>query len=303
MAGKFLIASKNRATVRRLKNALQAERHRVITAPKGLDVVDTALDHKPNAIFLGVRLNDSSGVDAARALRSLTPTANVPIIFLAEDRAEAQQAARARVPLTDCLTAPFDLTEAHAHALAAWHTGEHIAEVRPMRAENDWLLAILDPLTRLYHRRYLLHRLAYEAKRSARAKSALAVLLVDVDNLKTINRQYGILTGDAVLIEVGQLLLRMFRRAEIVGRADTQDFMIIAPHTNTHDARALARRVHAEIGAHHFVLEQLDLHVTVSVGAAASTSGTVADNLALLARAQIALARAKRRGKDRVEVG
>lgn len=303
MAGKFLIASKNRATVRRLKHALQAEHHRVITAPKGLDVVDTALDHKPNAIFLGVTLNDSSGVDAARALRSLTPTANVPIIFLAQDRDEAKHASRARVPLTDCLVAPFDLAEVRAHALAAWHTGEHIAEVRPMRAENEWLLAILDPLTRLYHRRYLLHRLAYEAKRSARYKTALAVLLIDVDNLKAINRQYGILTGDAVLIEVGQLLLQMLRRAEIVGRADTQDFMIIAPQTNSSGARELARRVRQEIGEHHFVLEKLDLHVTVSVGVAAATSGAVADNLALLARAQIALARAKRRGKDRVEVG
>lgn len=303
MAGKFLIATKNRATVRRLKNALQAERHRVTTAPNGLAVVDTALDFKPNAIFLGIALNDARGVDTARALRALAPTANVPIIFLAENRAEAQEATRAHVPLTDCLIAPFDLAEVHAHASAAWHTGEHLAEVRPIRAKNDWLLAILDPLTRLYHRRYLLHRLAYEAKRSACYKTALAVLFVDVDNLKAINRQYGILTGDAVLIETGQLLLQMLRRAEIVGRADTQDFMIIAPQTNLTGARELARHIRQTIDAHHFVLEQLDLHITVSIGVAATTSGAVADNLALLARAQVALARAKRRGKDRVEVG
>ncbi len=303
MAGKFLIASKKRATVKRLAQALQAERHRVITAPNGLVVVDTALDAKPDAIFLGVTLSGLNGVEAARALRSLAPTANIPIIFLAENRAEAKQVTNARVPLTDCLVAPFDLTEVHAHALAAWHTGEHIAQVRPLRRENDWLLAILDPLTRLYHRRYLLHRLAYEAKRSARYKTALAILMVDVDNLKAINRQYGILTGDSVLIEVGQLLLQMLRRAEIVGRADTQDFMIVAPQTNTAGARELARRIRQTISEHHFVLERLDLHVTVSIGVAASAGGTVADNLALLGRAQVALARAKRRGKDRVEVG
>ncbi|MBM3128576.1 MAG: diguanylate cyclase [Chloroflexi bacterium] len=303
MAGKFLIASNNRATVNALKKALQAERHRVVTAPNGLVVVDTALDSKPNAIFLGVALRGLSGLDAARALRSLAPTANVPIIFLAQNRAEAKQAAHARVPLTDCLIAPFDLAEVKTHALAGWHTGEHIAAVRPARTENDWLLAILDPLTRLYHRRYLLHRLAYEAKRSARYKTSLAVLLVDVDNLKAINRAHGILTGDSVLIETGQLLLAMLRRAEIVGRNETQDFMIIAPQTNLSGARDLARRIRQTIGAHHFVLKELDLHVTVSVGVAATSGGDVADNLALLGRAQVALTRAKRRGKDRVEVG
>ncbi|MCI0475456.1 MAG: diguanylate cyclase, partial [Anaerolineales bacterium] len=287
-----------------LKKALQAERHRVVTAPNGLVAVDTALDQKPNAIFLGIALGGLNGLDAARALRSLAPTANVPIIFLAENRSEAKQAMDARVPLTDCLTAPFDLAEVKTHALAGWHTGEHIAAVRrPTRAENEWLLAILDPLTRLYHRRYLLHRLAYEAKRSARYKTSLAVLLVDVDNLRAINRAHGILTGDSVLIEMGQVLLTLLRRAEIVGRNETQDFMVIAPQTNMSGARELARRVRQTIGEHHFVLEKLDLHVTVSVGVAATSGGDVADNLALLGRAQVALTRAKRRGKDRVEVG
>jgi|YNPNPStandDraft_1061719.scaffolds.fasta_scaffold29589_3 diguanylate cyclase (GGDEF)-like protein len=302
MPGKFLVASKKRATVNLLTQALQAERHRVVTTPDGLSVVDAALDHKPNAIFLGVTLRGTDGIQIARALRALAPTANIPIIFLAENRNEARQVTRAHVPLAECLTAPFDLAEVRTHAWAGWQTGKHLALVRPVRAENDWMLAILDPLTRLYHRRYLLHRLAYEAKRSARYQTPLAVLLVDVDNLQAINRAYGILTGDSVLIEMGQLLLRMMRRAEIIGRADRQDFMIIAPQTQPAGARTLAERVCQTIGEHHFVLEKLDLHVTVSVGVAANARGDVADHLALLGRAEVALARAKRRGKNRVEV-
>ena len=304
MAGRFLIASSNRATVKRLQKALQADHHRVFTAPSGIAVVDTALDQKPNAIFLGVALKGLSGLDAARALRSLTPTASIPIIFLAENADEAKRVLETRVPLTDCLTAPFDLAEVKRHAAAGWQTGEHIAAVRPPpKAENEWLLALLDPLTRLYHRRYLLHRLGYEAKRSARYQTPLAVLLVDVDNLKEINRAYGILTGDSVLIETGQLLLKMVRQSEVVGRNDTQDFMIIAPQTNVSGARALAERIFKTIGEHHFVLEKLDLHVTVSVGVAATSGDDLGENLALLGRAEVALTRAKRRGKNRVEVG
>lgn len=303
MPGKFLVASKRRATVNLLTQALEAERHRVVTASNDCSIIDAALDHKPHAIFLGVTLQGTDGLQVARALRALAPTANIPIIFLAENREEAKQIARTRVPLAEYLIAPFDLADVRTHAWAALQTGKHIAAVRPVRAENDWMLAILDPLTRLYHRRYLLHRLAYEAKRSARYQTPLAVLLVDVDNLHTINRAHGILTGDSVLIEMGQLLLGMTRRAEIIGRADRQDFMIIAPQTDAAGAHALAERVRKMIGEHHFVLKQLDLHVTVSVGVAANAQGDVADHLALLGRAEVALARAKRRGKNRVEVG
>ncbi|MEW5718013.1 MAG: diguanylate cyclase [Chloroflexota bacterium] len=303
MAGKFLIVSKKRATVNALQKALRADHHRVFTAPNGIAAVDTALDHKPNAIFLGVTLSGLNGLETARALRSLTPTANIPIIFLAENAEEAQLIERSRVPLADCLIAPFDLAEVKTHAAAGWHTGDQIAAVLPMKPDNEWMLAILDPLTRLYHRRYLLHQLAYEARRSGRYKTSLAVLLIDVDNLKEINRTHSILTGDSVLIETGQLLLKMARDSEIIGRNDVQDFMIIAPHTNESGARTFAERICKLIAEHHFVLEKLDLHVTVSIGVAATSGSDLTENLALLGRAEAALARAKHAGKNRVEVG
>jgi diguanylate cyclase (GGDEF)-like protein len=164
------------------------------------------------------------------------------------------------------------------------------------------MLAILDPLTQLYHRRYLMHRLAYEAKRSLRYHNPLAVMLVDIDNLKEINRQYGIVTGDAVLIEVGQLLLSSMRKSEIVGRNDVQDFLVIVPQTDEPGVHQLAERVRQTIAEHHFVLEKLDLHVTVSVGTAWTNGADLAESLALIARAEVALTRAKRAGKNRVEV-
>lgn len=303
MAGKFLVASKNRKTVSIVEKALKAERHKVFVAPGGVAVVDLALDKKPNAVFLGVALKDLSGLDAARALRSLTPTENIPIIFLAESDDEAKQVAGARLPLTECLTAPFDTAEVRTHAVGELHTGEHIAVLRGSRTENRWMLAILDPLTQLYHRRYLMHRLAYEAKRSVRYHNPLAVLLVDVDNLKEINRQYGIVTGDTMLIELGQLLLSMMRKSEVVGRNDVQDFLVIVPHTDEPGAYALAERVRTTIAEHHFVLKKLDLHMTASVGVVWTNGADLTENLALIGRAEVALSRAKRAGKNRVEVG
>jgi diguanylate cyclase (GGDEF)-like protein len=304
MAGKFIVASKKRSTTQLIEKALKEERHRVTVAPNGAVLVDLALDKKPNAIFLGITLPGSmNGLDAARALRMLRPTENVPIIFLAENKEEANQVSSTRLPLTDCLTAPYDLAEVKSHAAGGLETGEHIADLRSIKPENEWMLAILDPLTRLYHRRYLLHQLGYEANRSTRYKTPLAVLLVDVDNLKEINRQYGILIGDTVLIETGQLLLSLMRKSEIVGRNDTQDFLVVAPQTNEEGTRTLAERIRRSISEHHFILEKLDLHVTVSVGMAWTKGNDLAENLALLGRAEVALTRAKRAGKNRAEVG
>lgn len=300
MATKILIASENSATVSRIQDALRGEAYQVIVATDGLEAVDLALDQHPNVILLGVHLTGLKGLDVARALRALDPTEHVPIIFLAQSKEQARGAIEARLALTDSLVAPFDPAELKARCEAALRTGENIGTLRSRG--SDMLLAILDPLTRLYHRRYLLHILAYEAARSARYKTPLAVLVIDVDNLKEINRQYGVLTGDNALVEMAQLLRREARGADIVGRSDTQDFMILSPQTDAKGARILGGRLVQSIAEHHFIAEKLDLHVTVSIGAACSAGADLSENLALLGRAEGALDRAKRAGKNRVEV-
>jgi diguanylate cyclase (GGDEF)-like protein len=303
MPGKFLIASSSEPTMRALRLALRDDRHTITMAHDGLEVVDLALDRQPNAIFLGVHLPGLDGLDVARSLRALGPTERIPLVFLAENEDEAKQISEAHLALTECLTAPYDLGEVKAHALASMRTGERIAALPPTGSESAWMLTMIDPLTHLYHRRYLLHLLAYEAARSARYKTPLAVLLVDIDNLKEINHQHGILMGDTVLVEVGQLLKKMLRGCDVIGRSNTQDFMLIVPQTDERGARILASRICQTISEHHFILEKLDLHVTVSVGVVCAAGNDLTENLALLGRAEIALQHAKRAGKNRAEVG
>jgi len=301
MAQKFLIVSNDKSVTGAVQRALNDDKHAAIIAEDGLEAVDLALDRKPTAVFLDVQLAHLTGLEVARALRAITPTAQMPIIFLAANPAQARQIAEARLPFTDCLIAPFDAAQIRRCALDA-PNGAPNGAARP-ETENAWMMAVLDPLTRLYHRRYFLHRLAYEAARSARYRAPLSLLLVDVDNLKEINHRHGIVTGDAVLVEVGEALKRLTRASDLVGRCDTQDFGVLAPQIDEHGAWELATRISAVISAHHFVLEKLDLHVTVSVGVASVPGSDLTENLALLARAENALQNAKRAGKNRVEVG
>lgn len=301
MPGKFVIASMNQYTVRAAQIALQDEKHTVITARDGLEAVDLALDQEPNAVFIGVNLPGLEGLDVARALRALDPTEHMPIVFLAENQEEAKRVHDARLPLTETLTAPYDLSDVKVRAMAALHSADRITELQ--QHSDPMIFAITDPLTRVYNRRYLLHRLAYEATRSVRYHEPMGVMVVDVDNLSDINLKHGILHGDAVLVEVAALLKKLSRAPDVVGRCDTQDFLLLMPQTEAEGARMLADRICKTIGEHHFIAEKLDLHVTVSVGVAYASGGDLTENLALIGRAETALDRAKQAGKNRVEAG
>jgi diguanylate cyclase (GGDEF)-like protein len=302
MSTKCLVASNDDAVIRTVQTALRGEQREIVIAHDGLAAVDMALDQHVDVVFIDLQLPGLTGIDVARALRALDLTERVPIIFLAKNSGEAKQAADAQLPLTECVSTspssnPADLRLRTENALRA---SAHISEIREPRS-NDTMQAILDRLTQLYNRRYLLHRLAYEAARSARYSNPLAVLLIDIDNLKAINTQYGSLTGDNVLIEAGQLVRKTARVADIVGRSDTQDFMVLAPETDEPGTLTLANRFRKIISENHFVATRLDLHVTVSVGVAFAQGNDLAENLALFGRAETALDRAKHAGKNRVE--
>lgn len=300
MTGKFLVASSNTYTVRAIEIALKEDKRTIVIARDGLEAVDLALDRTPNAVFLGVELPGLAGLDVARALRALDPTEHMPIIFLAESPAEAKRVHDARLPLTECLTAPYDLVDVKTRASSALRAEERINELQ--QHEGDAMLyAIIDPLTRLYNRRYLLHRLAYEATRSIRYKTPLSLLLIDVDNLADINYDHGILYGDAVLVEVALVLKKLARVSDIVGRSNSQDYMVLMPQTDEAGAHLLADRILQTVSQHHFVAEKLDLHVTVSVGGACAAGSDLTENLALVGRCEAALDRAKQAGKNRIE--
>lgn len=302
MSDLFLIGSSEEETIRAIKTMLQGNGSTFITAHDGLEMLDLALDRAPNAIFVSVDLPRVDGVEVARALRALGPTERTPIIFLAANEAEAKQIAKEGLPFTECITAPFQPDYVKMQARHALRNGQHIEEMS-RRESNGALYVINDPLTHVYQRRYAVHRLAYEAARSARYKNPLSILLVDVDNLNAINQEHGTLIGDAVLSETAEVLYRILRRADLIGRYDTQDFILILPETEEEGALILANRICKSIQAHSFLKGKVSLQVTVSVGVAGGRGSDMAENLALIGRAATALDQAKHAGKNQVEVG
>lgn len=162
-------------------------------------------------------------------------------------------------------------------------------------------MALRDPLTGVFNRRYLEEFLAHEVVRAARAGQSFAVAMLDLDDFKVYNDSQGHLAGDRVLREVAQAMVGSLRASDLVARYGGEEFTVVLLNTSPHDATRVLERVRAAVAA--LVLPGGETMprgcVTVSVGAACfPQDGTSVRDL--LTRADDALYRAKELGKNRV---
>ncbi len=159
-------------------------------------------------------------------------------------------------------------------------------------------LALIDPLTELYNRRYLDEVLEREINRSSRHGLSFCLLFLDVDNFKIINDTHGHHIGDEVLRDIGGLIRRSIRIEDIAGRYGGEEFIIVMPETDIEGARVFGNRLLDAVRTYAFPRE---LRVTLSGGISAfpAHASTVKE---LLEKSDKALYYSKYSGKDRLNV-
>jgi diguanylate cyclase (GGDEF)-like protein len=163
-------------------------------------------------------------------------------------------------------------------------------------------MAITDSLTGLYNRRRFQESMEKEFHRCHRYKIPLSCLLIDIDHFKLVNDTYGHQTGDAVLSEIGTILLKTFREIDTVSRYGGEEFSALLPETDRKAAIQAAGRLVARVAGHPFTGRETALTVTVSVGVAGIPDDSIVEADQLLQAADFALYRAKEGGRNRIEV-
>ena len=158
-------------------------------------------------------------------------------------------------------------------------------------------LAYYDALTGVPNRRQM-NLLLQEALIGARKGDALAVMMIDFDYFKRVNDVFGHSVGDGVLSAAVRRLAERLRRGDTLGRWGGEEFIVLARHAGEHDALRRAERLREAVEARPLFG---DYNVTVSCGVAVYEPGDTPE--LLLGRADRALYRAKRNGRNRVEVG
>jgi len=108
-------------------------------------------------------------------------------------------------------------------------------------------LALLDPLTEIFNRRYLDQVLAKEVSRADRLGASLTFLMIDVDNFRVVNTQFGHVFGDRILKEVALVLRRTFRASDTIIRYGGDEFLVILTGTNEEQARHAVARLQSQV--------------------------------------------------------
>lgn len=159
-------------------------------------------------------------------------------------------------------------------------------------------LAYEDQLTGSLNRRGLDEVLEREVARSVRRKSPLCISMVDLDNFKKLNDTYGHDTGDGALVHLVRVVKDTLRTMDIIARFGGEEFMIVLPDTALEDAVNTVTRVQRELTKSIFMNNNERLLITFSAGVALHEEGE--DTAAMIKRADEAMYKAKKSGKNRV---
>ncbi|HEY3291904.1 MAG TPA: sensor domain-containing diguanylate cyclase [Anaerolineae bacterium] len=174
---------------------------------------------------------------------------------------------------------------------------EHLTEINTLQ-EKLRDEAILDELTGVYNRRYLNGLLTRVLAQARRESQPVSVVQVDIDHFKDVNEKFGQDGGDLVLRQTADFLRRNVRMSDAICRLGGDEFVTVLPNTPQDGALTLAERFRGGYSARAIDVGGVPLHLTLSLGIATfPKSASDADDM--IAAADLAMAAAKRAGRDR----
>lgn len=296
---KILVADDSRVQRRLLQDLLESWNHSVILADTGDEAFNllSALD-PPQLAILDWEMPGKTGPEICAALRkSSAPYIYTILITAKESHVDIAEGLNAGAD--DFVSKPPNPIELQARVRA----GERIlASHRQLFQAREALEfeATHDSLTGLWNRRAILKFLENEVYRSERESSSVGVLMVDIDDFKRINDEYGHLIGDGVLKETARIMSCGVRPYDFLGRCGGEEFLVVLPGAGPAVAGEVAERMRLQLG--NTLLERpLPPKVTVSIGVAVCERGQQTVN-ELIQTADSALYMAKAAGKNRMEM-
>ncbi len=242
-----------------------------------------------------------NGYELLRQIRSsrISRIASIPVIVVtgAEDTKAIAQAFE--LGANDFIPKNADKVEIRARVRAHHNLALLIHELEESRKSLN-AQANTDALTKLTNRRSFFLRAAEAIELMRRHRQPFSVLMIDVDHFKTINDTYGHQCGDAVLVQVAEILGNNIRTNDILARIGGEEFAIAAPYSNRLAAVVLAERLRKAVESAEFLNGETRVPITISVGVVSQDKNTPVTIDQLLARADARLYIAKRRGRNRL---
>ncbi len=282
-----------------LARRLSAAGYRVSVLPDGESAREELKNNPPALLLLDIQLPGLSGLDLLGWLRGEPALRRLPVILISGlDRPE-DVVRGLELGASDYVTKPISFPVLMARIRTQLLISEMVVRLET-QAKILARLAAYDELTGAFNRLGLSYILKAEVERSLRYREALSALMIDIDHFKPVNDRYGHPAGDRVLRRLAGVISSTLRASDLLCRYGGEEFLVILPHTGLAQALEAGERIRREIEKDNFRLEEDEIPLTVSVGAAALDPAAKDPGKELVAAADRALYRAKREGRNRV---
>ncbi|WDR05706.1 PleD family two-component system response regulator [Devosia rhodophyticola] len=296
--GSMLIIDTDQRHADRIKNHLSGQ-HKVDILVHPADAVFQVTGAQYELVLVSMALEDFDPLRVCSQIRTLEHTRTLPIILMA-DEADRPQVVRALdLGINDFISRPIERNELAARVSTQIRRHRYAVELRES-VNNTMAMAVTDDLTGLYNRRYFDRHISLMLGKAQQQDRDMAVMMLDIDHFKQVNDSHGHDAGDIVLREFSQRMQRNIRGVDLACRFGGEEFVVLMPDTDVRQAESVAERVRVAVAETPFDIGSgKKLTVTVSLGVALN-EGAADSPESLMKRADVALYRAKREGRNRV---
>jgi len=283
-----------------LLNNILSFKYNVLIALDGKSALELANEYIPDLILLDIMMPDMDGYDVCKELKSNEQTSHIPVIFNTARTDEKSIEKAYSVGGVDYICKPFKPKEILVRVEIQLNIQRVLKDLKRSKRQLA-LLSAIDPLTKLYNRRYFRIYSDNIINSAKKDNSPVSVVMFDLDNFKKINDTYGHSIGDEVLVSISQMLQDISEDRYILCRYGGEEFAILLQNTSLIDAEKFAFVIQSEMSKLKIEVEvDSYISVTASIGVSGVNLDIEDDIEAALNRADSALYEVKNSTKNGV---
>jgi len=298
LGGRFLVVDDRTESAERIAQTLSGA-HQVEIEPKPSQALFRAAEGDYDLLIVSLGLDNFDGLRLCSQVRSLERTRSLPILAIADEESKSRLVRGLEIGVNDYLTRPIDKNEMMARVRTQVRKKRYTERLRD-NVQMSIEMAITDPLTGLFNRRYMESHVGTLVEQAHTRGKLLTVLVLDIDYFKSINDSHGHDAGDDVLREFAIRIKKTIRGIDLACRYGGEEFVVVMPETDMAVATVVAERLRRRIASEPFSIQQGARKVDVTISIGIATLGPNESAAAVLKRADQALYRAKRDGRNRV---